>query len=412
MDIIEGHRRIDPDPSIPVLDLDPFDPGILRDPFDYYAALRDAGPVVYIPRYSVLAIGRYHEVRSVFSDHARFVSSRGVGLNDFPVSDPWRAPSIILESDPPDHTRVRGAMARALSPHVAQALRDGFRAEAEALVDRLLEQGTVEAVADIAERFPTTVFPPAIGMTEINVRHLVDYGAMAANAFGPDNALRREALARAPEIVPWVTAAIARDRLRPGGIGMAIYAAADAGEIPEGHAMLLVRSLLSAGIDTTVTGLGNALWCLSQNPDAWARLRAEPDLVRPAIEEVLRIASPIHTFSRTANEATEIAGHPVPEGAKVLCTLHSGNLDPSKWDDPMAFRIDRRPGGHLGFGTGVHGCVGQHVARAEIEAVLTALVARVARLEPAGAPVWRPNNAMRALDRLPLRLVPAPPGPG
>jgi hypothetical protein len=407
MTIVEGHAAFVPDASIPVLDADPFDEEVLRAPHDFYVALREAGPIAFIPGCAILAIGRYEEVRSVFSDYARFVSSRGVGLNDFKVEEPWRQPSLILESDPPVHGRVRAVMARALSPKVAQGLRDSFRAEAEALVDDLLAQERVEAVEDIAERFPTTAFPKAVGMRDVNRRNLVDYGAMAANAFGPDNALRRAALARAPEIVPWVTAACARDRLEPGGIGMAIYAGADAGDVTENEAMLLVRSLFSAGVDTTVTGLGNTLWCLSQHPEAWARLRADPDLVRPCIDEAVRIAAPIHSFSRTADLDTEIAGHPVPEGAKVLCVLASANLDPRKWDDPDSFRIDRRPGGHLGFGTGIHGCVGQHIARAEIEAVLLALAARVRAIEPDGPAVWRPNNAMRALDRLPLRLVPA-----
>ena len=407
MEIVEGHAALDPHPSIPVLDLDPFDEDILRDPFDYYTALREAGPVVFIPSCSVLAVGRHEEVRMAFSDHRRFVSSRGVGLNDFQLEEPWRQPSLILESDPPVHTRVRAVMARALSPKVALGLSASFREEADALVDTLLEHGRIDAVHDVAEEFPTTVFPRAVGMQDVNRRHLVDYGAIAANAFGPDNALRRDALARAPEVVSWVTAACARDRLAPGGIGMAVYEGADAGEVSEQEAMLLVRSLFSAGVDTTVTGMGNVLWCLSQNPDAWLRLRAEPDLVRPCIDEAVRIAAPIHSFSRTANEDTEIAGYPVPEGAKVLCGLGCANLDPRKWDAPETFRIDRRPGGHLGFGTGIHGCVGQHIARAEIEAVLLALVARVAAIEPDGDAVWRPNNAMRALDSLPLRLVPA-----
>ena len=147
---------------------------------------------------------------------------------------------------------------------------------------------------------------------------------------------------------------------------------------------------------------------LSDDPlyaQALDRLRADPSLIRPAFEEALRLTSPVHTFCRTAGEDTEVAGVPVREGAKILCVLGAANLDPDKWEDPLAFRIDRRPAGHLAFGAGIHGCVGQQIARAEVEAVLTALCARVARIEPDGAAEWRPNNAMRALDRLPLRLV-------
>ena len=404
--LIAGHRPAAAHPDLPDWDVDPYDEAILRDPHAYYAELRDRGPVVRLTRYGALAIGRFEETRAVFSDHARFLSSRGVGLDDFSLSKPWRPPSIILEVDPPEHGRARTVMARALSPKVVKTLQEGFRAAAAALTDRLLARGRIEAVADLAEAFPTEVFPRALGMTDPDRRRLIDYGAMVFNSIGPDNALRRQAGARIPDIVPWINAACARDKLQKGGMGEIVYQAADAGEITQEEAGLLIRSFLSAGVDTTVTGIGNLLWCLSQSPDQWEALRADPSLIRPAFEEALRLTSPVHTFCRTAGQDTEIAGIPVAEGTKVLCVLGAANLDPRKWEDPEAFRVDRRPSGHLAFGTGVHGCVGQLIARAESEAMLSALVAGVARIEPDGEAVWRPNNAMRALDRLPLRLVP------
>lgn len=406
MDLIEGHRPITPATGIPTWDIDPYDPAILADPYDYYAALREKGEVVYIPKYSVLAVGRYETTRKVFSDHENFLSSRGVGLNDFKLEDPWRAPSIILEVDPPDHTKTRKVMARALSPKVVKSYAELFAETADAIVGALVEKGTIEAVTDLAEPFPTTVFPRAVGMKDTNARYLVDYGAMVFNAVGPDNALRRNAMSHAGEIVPWITAACTRDRLTDAGLGAMVYAAADAGEITEEEAGMLVRSFLSAGVDTTVTGIGNALWCLSQNPDQWEMLKRDPSLGRAAFEEVLRYTSPVHTFGRTVGRTTEIAGLPVEEDTKVLCVLGAANMDPDKWGDPEKFRIDRKPVGHVAFGAGIHGCVGQNIARGELEAILAALLRRVDRIEPAGEAVWRPNNAIRALDRLPLTLIP------
>lgn len=261
-------------------------------------------------------------------------------------------------------------------------------------------------MADLAEAFPTTVFPRAVGMKDVSPRHLVDCGAIVFDAVGPDNDLRRRAMARAPEVSAWITAACARDRLTDEGIGALVYQAADAGEITHEEAAMLVRSFLSAGVDTTVTGIGNAMWCLSRNPDQWEALKADTSLIRPCFEEVLRYTSPVHTFLRTANLDTEIAGHPVPEGAKVMCVLGAANMDPARWVDPQAFRVDRKPTGHMAFGAGIHGCVGQNIARGELEAVLSVMARKVARIEPAGDAVWRPNNAIRALDRLPLKLIP------
>ncbi|SDH96019.1 cytochrome P450 [Alloyangia pacifica] len=406
MALIEGHKPITPASGIPVWDIDPYDVELLRDPSAYYAKLRELGEVVYIPRYSVLAVGRYEITRKVFSDHENFLSSRGVGLNDFKLEDPWRPPSIILEVDQPEHTRTRKVMSRALSPKVVKGFADLFRETADTLVDQLLAKGTIEAVTDLAEAFPTTVFPKAVGMKDVNPRHLVDYGAMVFNAVGPDNALRREAMSHAGEIVPWINAACTRDRLTEDGLGAMVYASAEDGTLTEAEAGMLVRSFLSAGVDTTVTGIGNALWCLSQNPEQWQALKRDPSLIRPAFEEVLRYTSPVHTFGRTAGGATEIAGFPVEEGTKVLCVLGAANMDPDKWGDPEVFRIDRKPVGHVAFGAGIHGCVGQNIARGELEAVLGALIEKVDRIEPAGEAVWRPGNAIRALDRLPITLIP------
>ncbi|WP_306133007.1 cytochrome P450 [Roseivivax marinus] len=404
MELVEGHRPVDAAADIATWDTDPYDEAVLADPYPWWAELRARGDVVYIPRYEVLAVGRYEPTKTTFSDHETFVSSRGIGLNDFKLETPWRPPSIILEVDPPDHTKTRKVMSRVLSPKVVKGLADDFRVTAETILDRVLEQGEIDGVTDLAEAFPTTVFPRAVGMHDVHVRNLVDYGAIVFNAVGPDNALRKAAMARAPEVSAWINAACARDQLSEDGLGSLVYAAADAGEITEDEAALLVRSFLSAGVDTTVTGIGNALWCFANNPEQWEALKADPKLARPAFEEVLRYTSPVHTFARTANVDTEIAGHPVAESTKVICALGAANMDPDKWGDPDVFRINRKPAGHLAFGAGIHGCVGQNIARGELEALLTAMAERVDGIELAGDAEWRPNNAIHALDKLPLRL--------
>ncbi len=406
MKMFEGHKSIEPPSGVPVWDIDPYAPEILSNPTDYYAELRRKGPFAYIPRYQVLACGRYAATREVFSDSERFVSSRGVGLQDFKHETPWRPPSIVLEVDPPYHKKTRTVLSRALSPRAVMRMKEDFRLAAHALIDELLQQSTIEAVEDLAETYPTRVFPKAVGLRKADRRKLVDYGAMVFNALGPDNRLRQNAMAMAPEIVPWITEQCQRENLDSDGFGAAIYAAADAQEISDEEAGMLVRSLLSAGVDTTVTAIGNALWCLATHPGEYQRLRADPKLTRPAFEEVLRFTSPVHTFGRTADLDTTVDGVAIEEGTKVLCTLGSANLDESHWPNADQFDIGRRPVGHLALGVGIHQCVGQNVARAEGEAILEALTEKVAAIELNGEPQWRPNNAIHALDKLPLRLIP------
>jgi 4-methoxybenzoate monooxygenase (O-demethylating) len=169
---------------------------------------------------------------------------------------------------------------------------------------------------------------------------------------------------------------------------------------------MLVRSFLSAGIDTTVYGLGNALHCFAGYPEQWAIVRANPQLIRGAFEEVLRFEAPVQTFFRTTTRPVEVAGVQLGEGEKVLLFLAAANRDPRRWDRPDTFDVTRRAAGHMTFGTGIHGCVGQAVARLETEAILTALASRVASFELTGEPEWRLNNTLRGFDTLPLRIVP------
>jgi len=225
------------------------------------------------------------------------------------------------------------------------------------------------------------------------------------NALGPDNPLRRAWLGKASDIVPWITEQCQRQRLRPGGIGAVMYGAVDEGEITEQEAGLLVRSLLSAGIDTTVTGLGSAIYCLATHPEAFGQLRAHPALARSAFDETLRFTSPVHSFCRTANVDTVVAGVQIPRDAKILCVLGSANLDPMHWPDADQFDIARKGGDHLAFGVGIHACVGQALARAEAEAVLGCIARKVTRIELVGRPVWRKGNAIHALESLPIRLL-------
>jgi cytochrome P450 len=141
----------------------------------------------------------------------------------------------------------------------------------------------------------------------------------------------------------------------------------------------LVRSLLSAGLDTTIVGIGNALYAFATNPAQ--ALREKPALVRPAFDEVLRWESPIQTFFRTTTHMVDIGGVEIPQDAKVLLFLASANRGPRRWHEPERFDVNRRAAGHVAFGAGIHLCVGQTLARLEAEMLMTALAARVERID-------------------------------
>jgi cytochrome P450 len=397
--------------AVPELDIDPYAEANLIDPYPMHQQVREAGPVVRLTPYpDLVACARHEEVHAVLNDHATFISGAGVGLTNFNKEKPFRPRSLILEADPPLHTQTRAVLSRILSPKVVMQIRDGFAAEADALIERCVAKsvakGGIDGIADLAQVYPLKVFPDAVGLGPDGRENLLVYGDMIFNSMGPRNELLARSTERVGAVTQWIMEHCQRDHLRPNGFGDQIYQAADAGEITLEQAPLLVRSFLSAGVDTTINGIGNALFSLAHHPQEYAKLHADPKLARPAFEETLRWESTAQTFFRTAAKDCEIAGYAVSRDSKVLCMLAAANRDPRKWPNPDQYKIERRPSGHMALGSGIHGCVGQAVARLEGEVILTALARRVKRIEVLAPHTRRLNNTLRALDTLPLRLIP------
>jgi 4-methoxybenzoate monooxygenase (O-demethylating) len=388
----------------PISQLDPFSDEFLSSPHRFHEELREAGPVVWLEKYQVWTMARHEQVHAALSDWETFCSSAGVGLSDFRKEKPWRTPGLLLEADPPLHTRTRNVMMRVVSRPAIEALREPFTKEAVRLLDELVARGSFDAVKDLAEVYPVKVFPDAVGLPAAGRERLLPYGSMVFNAFGPRNHLFETAMTNSKELLEWAATWCKREALSPDGFGARIYEAADAEKVSEAEAALLVRSFISAGLDTTVHALGDAIYCFATNPDQWQIFRADPVLARSAFEEVIRCESPVQTFFRTTTKPVNVGGVDIDAGQKVLLFLASANRDPRKWENPERFDIRRKALGHVGFGTGIHGCVGQAVARMEGEIILTELAKRVNTLKVVGAPKLQLNNTLRGWASLPVMV--------
>lgn len=393
-----------PSEGVPVISADPFTVENLTEPHALHEQLREAGPVVYLDHYGIWGMARYEQVNAALKDWKIFSSAAGVGLSDFRKEKPWRPPSLLLEADPPAHTRAREVVGPVLSPRAMEALREPFEREAALLVDQLAALGSFDAVTQLAEVYPIKAFGDAVGLSDEGRENLLPYGNLAFNAFGPRNALLEAAQVNAPAVQKWIADSCRREALRPGGFGAQIWAVAEAGTISEEWAGLLVRSLLTAGIDTTVNGIAAAIYGLASFPDQWSLLRADPSLAAAAFEEAVRWESPVQTFFRTTTRDVDVAGVHIPAGEKVLLFLGAANRDPRRWANPEQFDIRRNAAGHVGFGMGIHRCVGQTVARVEAEILLAALARRVERIEISGPLQRRPNNTLHAWSRLPVTV--------
>ena len=392
--------------GVPVLTVDPYALENLMEPHAMHEQVREAGPVVYLDTYGVWAMARYEQVNAALKDYETFSSAAGAGLSNFQKEKPWRTPSLLLEADPPFHTRAREIVGPVIAPPVIKALRGGFEHEAVSLVNQLVTLGSFDAVTQLAEVYPLKVFGDAVGLPEEGRENLLPYANMVFNGFGPRNQVLAEAMANAQPVQQWIAHACSREVLRPGSFGAEIWAAVDTGKVPQEWGAMLVRSLLSAGLDTTINGIAATIYAFASNPEQWSVLRQDPSLAKSAFEETIRWESSVQTFFRTTTREVEVAGVRIPTGEKVLLMLGAANRDPRRWSNPDSFDIRRNSSGHVGFGMGIHRCVGQTVARVEVEILLTALVERVERIELAGKPQRKPNNTMRSWSSLPVTVYP------
>ncbi|HRO30733.1 cytochrome P450 [Citricoccus sp.] len=392
--------------SVVSLPDDPFTIENISNPYPLHEKLREAGPVVWLEKHGCYAVTRYEWVYEILTDFESYCSSGGLGPKDIRKEAEWRPPSI-LESDPPTHTVMRRGLAGVISPSTMRRLREQFAPFAEELAEEVARRGDVDGIVDIAERYPLKVFPDAVGLRPDGRENLLPYGSMVFNAFGADNDIRAAAFQEGERVAAWVMDSCERENLTETGLGADIWTVADEGRIEPQQATLLVRALLSAGVDTTIFGIGNTLYNLAKYPEQWEKLKAKPQLAKFAVDEALRVESPFQMFHRTSTVDTEIGGVHIPADSKILLFMGAANRDPRKWgEDADVFDLDRNASGHVAFGMGLHQCVGQPIARTEIELMLQALATRVDRIELTGEVTPWIHNVLRGFARMPLRLVP------
>jgi 4-methoxybenzoate monooxygenase (O-demethylating) len=307
--------------SAPVVSgIDPFSVAFCANLHTFQAQLRDAGPVVWLEKYGVWGMARYAEVHGALNNWQTFISAAGAGIHDLRKEKAWRPPSIVLEADPPLHDVTRGAMNRVLSGPAIRRLRGDFQAEAERLVEELVSRGEFDAVKDLAIPYPLKVVGDAVGVPPEGRECLLPFSNMLFNSFGPENEIFRQSIIESGRVVKALFTQCDRDSLTADGLGMQFYRAADEGRFPAEYAPVLVRSILSAGFDTTVSGFSNAIYGFATNPEQWQILRENPPLLRSAFDEIIRWESPVQTFFRTTSKEIEIAGVRIVPNRRSSCS--------------------------------------------------------------------------------------------
>ena len=384
-------------------DVDLFADDVLIDPYPTFAALRELGAVVHLPANDVYALTRYDVIRDALGDHETFSSVKAIGFNDG-VNDALQGTS--LASDPPAHTQLRATLAANLTPRALRGLEGTINEKADALVARLAQEGSFEAIDALARQFPLEIVADLIGFTGQVKDNMLRWGQAAMEVIGPMNQRTMENFAIAGELYGWCSQ-VTRDDLAEGSIGRGIFDAEDRGEIPEGTAGNIIHQYLGAGVDTTIAAIGNIVALFGRHPEQFELVRQDPSLVPAAFAEVLRFWPPVHAWGRRATRDVEIDGALVPQGAHMAILFGAGNHDERHYADADTFDVKRNPTDHLTFGYGPHGCAGQGLARMEGHAVIRALAAHVQSFR-LGDEVRVPSNITRSIEKLDvLDVVPA-----
>jgi len=387
--------------AAPESNVDLFTDAALADPYPLYDELRAAGAAVWLRGLGVYALSRYAETREALRNGDVLISGRGVGLND--SLNRAMAGSAQIASDPPRHDAMR-RVTRA--PLTAAALRDltpALRAEAQTLVEDLVGRGSFDAVSDLAQHLPLTIISRLVGIPEAGRQKMLEWAACTFDALGPDGPRTEAALPGAIEMFQYGSRAVP-PHLAPGGWAQRVYDAAARGEIAPELCPATMSAYLAPSLDTTINGISNAMLLLGEHPEAWTILREDPTLIPNAVNEVLRLESPIQRFARYATRDVTVDETDIPAGSRIMLLFGAANRDERRWPDSTRFDVRReRAAEHLGFGFGRHACTGSGLARLEMRLLLEALVERVERFTIAD-PVRAINQTLRGLASLTVTI--------
>jgi len=401
-----------------------FSPGIVADPYPVYARWRTERPVAR-PRERLYVLSRFADCEAVLADpafgrveendvrlapgQARAVARRVVARGADGVSA-----RSMLQSNPPDHTRLRRLVSRAFTPARVRELAPRVEALTASLLSGAPDgpDGRFDLIAGLALPLPVAVISELLGIPVADRPRLVAWSDALARSLDPgfliseeDRARQREARL---EFAAYLRGLLPSRRRSPGDdlISALIGVHDSGGALTEGELIGLCMLLLIAGHETTRSLIGSAVLALLRHPAELAALSADPALVGPAVEEVLRYDPPVQLISRFALRSAEVAGSTIAAGSFVVMLLGAANRDPALCADPGHFSVRRAVARHLAFGQGIHFCLGAPLARLEAAIALRQLLPLLPRLRVCGEPEWKPNTVLRGLEHLWLEQAP------
>ena len=386
-------------------------PAFREDPYPYYERFRGPTPLLRVGETIWFALGHADVTTMLRHPNLATDESHAATEAERAAEDPNR-PRSLLFMDPPDHTRLRGLVARAFTPRRIDELRATTQAIATELVDAIAAMaGPVDLVQAFAYPLPVRVICALLGVPPEDEAMFTDWSRGIARSVDP-SVLRTPAIEATIEdaranLRRYLGDLLAARRRQPGDDLLSALAAVDVegDRITPREVVGLAQLLLVAGHETTVNLIGNGTLALLRNPEQLALLRRSPELVGPAVDEFLRFDGPVQITQRVVTQDMTVVGCPVKRGDEIMLVLGAANRDPAAFPDPHKLDVTRDARRHVGFGGGIHHCLGAALARMEGQIAFATLLDRFPRLELAGTPERRPTFTLRGLETLPVAFA-------
>jgi cytochrome P450 len=383
----------------PALDADLYSTSAVEDSQQLFSSIRACGRAVWLTRNRMWAIGRYEDVRAALRDDGLFRSGSGVAANPL-VNVVGR--DTTLSSDDSTHDRRRKVMMRSLGAKALSGIEQRLESQATALIDELMSSGEFDAAGDFASRLPLSVVANLVGVRR-DGEQLLDWAAATFNALGPFNRRGAESIPTSLSMVRYMLG-LKKARVAPGSWAASAFEACEQGELSNREAKALVIDFVGPSLDTTILASTHMLWLLAKNPQAWDAIVADPNLITPAVVEAVRLASPIRCFTRRLAADHQLGEARMRKGSRAVLLFASANMDDTQFAHPGRFDLGREQQSNLAWGNGPHTCVGIHLAKLEMRALLEAMVPRVRRIE-VGEPTRLQNNTLQGFTHLPATFA-------
>ena len=378
-----------------------FSDQVIEDPYHHYAQMRALGPVIWLEKNHCWAAVSHKSCLDVLRNSRRFLSGKGLSLND-DVNKMLIGSTLNTDGD--RHRLQRSITATAIMPDALAEVAPFITSAAETLADQRCAKGRFEAVREFATILPVSIVIELVGLPDEGKEKMLEWAGATFNLFDGFNERSQASFEKLADLQAFLATHGNAEALQEGGLTKRIFEQAPKKGFTREQSAQLMRDYINPSLDTTISAASFLAYYFATNPDQWEMVRADDQLVENAVEEVVRLTTPIRALSRYVAEDCTLHGASLRRGDRILAVYASANRDEQVFERADAFDVTRKTHKHLGFGQGVHMCMGMHLARLELAALVRAMAKNVKSWHLDGACRVAMNNTIRGFESLPIKI--------